>query len=247
MTPKTVSEIIIKENKKIRFARVLLRFNIPIRKYPDFGTWCYLIDTPNGVVAFDSGPKYDTLSPFFRPMFYKTDNAETIVSILKRYFPGKTIREILLSHYHFDHSEAAPQLQKIIKKDFGNLPPIRLHKEDQNPKKLMKLFPEDLNIIFRRAKEQEYTIGMPVKDNERIIGSNFKIIHLPGHTTGTIGLQNDKDKIIVCGWWVKKYESRAVKIAMSLIDEDKKLLIDTIRKLDMPGYRFYYFHPVIKA
>ena len=37
-----------------------------------------------------------------------------IIKTLKEHFSNKTISEIYVSHYHFDHSENAPELQNKI-------------------------------------------------------------------------------------------------------------------------------------
>ena len=39
-----ISEIILEDKGEIKVARVLLKYNLPVSKYPEFGTWCYLIN-----------------------------------------------------------------------------------------------------------------------------------------------------------------------------------------------------------
>lgn len=241
-----VSEIILEENGQIKVARVLLKFNTPVRKYPEFGTWCYLIDAGNEVVVFDTGPMFDTFRPMFRKFSKKLDNDELIMQALEKYYPGKTIREILFSHFHFDHSELAPELQEHIYKKFGNIPPIRLHKMDSGKKKLIRVYEQGLEKLYKKAGFKKWKLGTFVKEGEQIKGSDFFIIHLPGHTQGTIGLISQKHKIIICGWWVEKIEKKSVELALKILNESNKKLKRTIEKITLEGYNYYYYHPKIE-
>ena len=240
-----VSEVILESNGKIKVARVLVKWNTPIKKYPEFGTWCYLLDAGDQIVVFDTGPKYIAFRPIFRKFSRKLNNAELIIEALEKYFPNKTIREIIFSHFHYDHSEAGPDLQQKIKKKFGNIPPIRLHKKDYEIKKVMKIYNHSLDKIYKNAGYKTWKIGSFVKNGENIKGTNFNVIHLPGHTEGTIGLISKKDKVFICGWWVKKIENKSVNFAVNIINENNKKLKETIKKVSLEGYNFYYYHPEI--
>jgi uncharacterized protein (TIGR00730 family) len=241
-----VSEIILEEKGRVKAARVLLKFNTPIKKYPEFGTWCYLLDAGKEVVVFDTGPRYNAFRPIFRRFSKKLDNSELIISALEKYFPGKTIREIIFSHLHYDHTESGPELQEKIKEKFGNIPPIRLHKRDFQNRKVMKIYTQNLEKIYKHAGYKNWKIGNFVKNNEKIFGTDFSIVHLPGHTEGTIGLISEKHKIIICGWWINKIEKKSVSLALKLINENNKKLKSTIKKATLEGYNYYYYHPNIK-
>lgn len=241
-----VSEIILEKKEKTEIARVLLKWNTPIKKYPEFGTWCYLINAGESVVVFDTGPKYRAFRPIFRRFSRKLNNAEIIMNALDKYFPNKTVREIIFSHFHYDHSEAGPDLQEKIKEKFGNIPPIRLHKKDYDTKKVMKFYNHSLDKIYKNAGYKTWKIGTFLKDGEKIKGTNFSVVHLPGHTEGTIGLINKIDKVFICGWWVKKIDRNIVNLAVNIINENNKKLKETIKKISLEGYNFYYYHPEIK-
>ena len=117
-----ISEIILEDKGEIKVARVLLKYNLPVSKYPEFGTWCYLINAKKKIVVFDTGPKFKAFRPMFRKFSKNLNNDDLIMQTLEKYFPGKTVREIIFSHFHYDHSELAPELQIRIKKKFGNIP-----------------------------------------------------------------------------------------------------------------------------
>jgi len=248
MNSKLISEVIVKENNVPKVVRVLLKFNIPIRRYPNFGVWCYLFDTGKDVVIFDSGPKYQSGMPIllFRRFTKKSDNSDRILSTLKKYFPDKTIREILLSHYHFDHSELAPELQNRVYDMFGNTPPIRLHSSDMDDnKRLMKIYRDSINKIYKKVGYESWVFGQPIKDNEVVKGTDFFVTHLPGHTCGTVGLISHKYKTVICGWWVNHVDNPLVRIATKAVNENKKMLEESIKKIQFDSYTYYFYHPVI--
>ncbi len=240
-----ISEVVVEDNHEVKVARVLLKFNTPIRKYPEFGTWCYLINAGDSVVVFDTGPMYDAFRPVFRKFSKKLDNDDIIMQALEKYYPGKTVREILFSHFHYDHSELAPELQEHIQKKYGNLPPIRLHKLDFGSKKLMRI-EQGLDKLYKKAGFENWQIGNFLKNGEKIKGTDFQVIHLPGHTEGTIGLISQKDKIIICGWWVEKIEQRSLGFALRILNESNKKLKRTVEKITLEGYNYYYYHPKIE-
>lgn len=249
MNSKLISEVLVTEKNMPKVVRVLLKFNIPIRKYPDFGVWCYLLDAGKDIVIFDSGPKYQSGTPILmlRKFTKKSHNSERIFHTLNKYFPDKTVREILLSHYHYDHSELAPELQQKIYEMYGNTPPIRLYSLDMSDnKRLMKIYKDSINKVYRKAGYESWVFGQPIKDNESIKGTDFFIKHIPGHTCGTVGVISHKYKTIICGWWINPIDNPIVKIAVSAINENKKLLEQSIKKVQYESYNYYYYHPEIK-
>ena len=240
----TVYQIVIQEKGKIILARVLTKFDLPFRRYPDFGVWSYLINADDGIVVFDAGSKYNSWFPLFRRLGKETKNAEAIIAVIKECFPGKGVREIILSHYHFDHSEAAPDLQRIAHKEFGFLPLIRIHQNDAGKKKLLGIFKSGLDVIFNKAGYSDWKTGKYVMAGERISGSDFMIEYTPGHTSGDISLVSDKYKIAVCGWWGKGIQNRWIDIIQAkIIDEDRSNLLTTIKKMKDTEYEVYFHHP----
>ncbi len=227
---------VILENKLIR---VLLQYDMWKWKYPKSGVWSYLINTPKGITVFDTGPYYNTL---FGNKGKLTDNSAKILVAIDKYFNAKPIHQIILSHYHHDHSQNAPNLQISNKNKYGVIAPIRIHENDHLNKKLLGVFNTSLNNIFKNAGYTEAALGTPLIDGEKLEGTDFEIIHLPGHTHGSVGLINHKDKIVICGWWDSKSPNIITQIAMKLINEDFENLKETKNKLNLSCYRFYYLH-----
>jgi len=226
-----ISEVLIKD-KEIRLVRLLNKCNILYRRYPRFGVYTYLINSDKGIYIFDTGPLYS--GPLKKP----TNNLDNYKKALLKYFPGKSVREILISHFHYDHAQLAPLLQKYIKEKFGNLPPIRLHEKDLGKKKFP--FPS-IDKLYKKSGYKTWTIGKPVKDGELLKGTTFYVKHFPGHTSGNIGLISDEYKVAICGWWAKKIRNPAVRLVNEIINEDNKLLKST--KNSVPNYTLYYYHP----
>lgn len=244
---KTTFQILLEEDGEIKLVRALLKCNAPFKKYPDFGVWSYFLNSRSDVTVFEAGPKYLSLNPFLRRFSQKTNNANIVIECLEKYFPQKTIRQILLSHYHFDHSEAAPELQQKIYEKFGNVPPIRIHRNDAGAEKLFKVFNSGLKSVFRKAGYRKWLMGKCVEDNEKIEGTDFIVKHIPGHTDGTIALVNEKQKIAICGWWIRKIKDPIVRTVQEyLVDEDSESFPEILKKLKGKGYTFYFYHPKLQ-
>jgi glyoxylase-like metal-dependent hydrolase (beta-lactamase superfamily II) len=242
-----MQEILIQDNGKIILARVLLQFDLVTLKYPKTGVWCYLLDTPDGIIVYDPGPKYKGLLNFFRKTSGETHNTEKIFSALNTFFPNKKVTQIICSHYHYDHSENAPELQSQAYTLFGYLPPIRLHKNDLQRKKFLSIFPTSLECIFKEAGFTTWILGEPVQDEEVLPGGIFKYLHTPGHTSGHIALRSDHYKVIITGW-VTRIPNPIVRCCMDwFINEDPNVFPDTRKKEIQEGFTYYFHHPEVTS
>ena len=240
-TSQTVSEVVIQRAGRTVLARVLTQYDIPGMPYPKSGVWSYLIHTPKGIVIFDTGPYWQSLLGFPGK---RTGNTKRIMTALDRYFPGQPAREILISHYHYDHLGNAADLQAALKTTYGNTAPIRLHAYDLRPKRFLHMFPDSYTHVLRASGCPSYTMGRPLKDGERIEGSDFSVVHTPGHTTGTVALRSDRDKIIIAGWWTEGIFNNLINVSTWIVNEDKKQIPQTIKKITVPGFRYLYYHKV---
>lgn len=232
-------EILLKNDNKIKLARVLLRYDILKWKFPKNGVWSYLIDTNDGIVVFDTGPFYNTL---FGNKGKLTKNAEIIFDAIKNNFENKPIKEIWLSHYHHDHSQNAGRVQQINKEMHGITAPIRIHEKDLTSKKLLKIFDTSLAKILGRTGFENAVIGNPLKEGEKISDTDFEVLYSPGHTHGSVSLVNHTEKILITGWWVGEKPNFVTNWAMRLINEDVENIEDTKKKLSFDGYKVFYLH-----
>lgn len=240
-------EVILKKNGEIQVVRVLLEFNIPLVSYPDSGVWSYLIKTgPSTVTIFDVGPKYKALLPIRRSKSGDTHNTDKIISTLDKYFPDHKVEQLICSHYHYDHTENAPDLQMSLRTRQDEIPPIRLHQRDLEAKKMFGFMKTHLDDIFEKAGYTEWHIGDSVREGEKLGESGFEIVHTPGHTSGAISLINNQEEIAITGWWVEEISSPVVKFVQGkLIDEDTPRFRESIEKMKKNKYKYYYLHPKV--
>jgi glyoxylase-like metal-dependent hydrolase (beta-lactamase superfamily II) len=109
------------------------------------------------------------------------DNAELIVSRLREL--NWVPRFIFLSHGHFDHVTALPGLIEAFEKgafEKNQIPKIGIHKND------LEFLEDDApqaDIFF----EDGQTIGP------------FRILHIPGHTQGSVGFYDEAAGVLFSG------------------------------------------------
>lgn len=92
-----------------------------------------------------------------------------------------TIKGVLLTHHHYDHSTAAPKLAREL--DI----PIYIHRNDLEM--LEKLFKKDMCLVEFFDEDRKFVL----EDRE------FYVINTPGHTRGGVFFVNEKDNIAFTG------------------------------------------------
>lgn len=105
---------------------------------------------------------------------------------------GAELKEIWLTHTHWDHTADAPDLR-----DQHNVP-VYLHKADeyrlQEPNSYTGGFP--LPFEMRGIKADKYL----KEGDELLIGhTKFRVLETPGHTEGGIVFINDDDNKVIVG------------------------------------------------
>lgn len=126
---------------------------------------------------------------------YPLDTSEHIVAAVKKYFPGEKIREIIIPHWHVDHSQDGPRLQKMAEKELGFRPPLRVHAKD-------KYYPDadgspgGSESVFEGScySSGSWTWGPDLVDGEFLTGTSYRVLHISGHTFGTVDLVSDQDE-----------------------------------------------------
>jgi glyoxylase-like metal-dependent hydrolase (beta-lactamase superfamily II) len=131
------------------------------------------------------------------------DEADKIISTLKRLdlFPSY----ILLTHGHFDHIAAVPAL----KKSFEGKPQIAIHRLDSGYLGKDAYSTHSVSIkaamgssSFIDAYWPEVKNGLPPADillEEGATIGTFTVLHLPGHTPGSIGFWDKDEGVIFTG------------------------------------------------
>ncbi|MDD5731892.1 MAG: MBL fold metallo-hydrolase [Patescibacteria group bacterium] len=135
-------------------------------------TNCYILSSGKRAVLIDPGENVERI-------LKELDGLTPVKS--ERQFDGVKLEKIILTHLHFDHIIAA----KKIKEATSAL--ICCNKED------FKILNNDL------LKEEDVDENLRADFKFKILNLNFKIIHTPGHTEGSICLYDEKNKILFSG------------------------------------------------
>ena len=144
---------------------------------------CYLIERKEECVLIDTG-----MSP----------KASGIIKAINSNFPYKPLAAIIITHTHQDHMAGTKSLKQLYD------PLVIAHKEEapfiENRKELPRL--DGFNGFM--IKMFEKMLGKPsakvdkkVEDDEIVYG--LKVLHLPGHTPGTIALFDVENHALFCG------------------------------------------------
>jgi glyoxylase-like metal-dependent hydrolase (beta-lactamase superfamily II) len=187
------------------------------------GTWSYLIRDGDGVLVLDVGPRYPlawSLVPWasWKVLTPKLDGNAHILKAVETVYPGCPITTIVLTHWHADHTEDAPALQRLAFERWGVRPPLRMTAADR-PHRWRGLFPIGAEAIFSAAgfHRSEWIWGLDLREGERLGKTGFRVLGMPGHTAGNIALI-DPDRRISLGptprieppresWWAEDMET----------------------------------------
>lgn len=155
----------------------------------------YLIKTADDVVVIDTGTG---------PRFVR-DHIEPAIKTF-----GKSLADVqtvIITHEHFDHASGLAYLQEVAN------PATYAHRMAmpviQGEKPLPMAADSELNFVWRFVKSQiiSRTIIPParvdhvLKGDETLtqIAPDIKVIHLPGHAYGQIGLYLEDEKTLIGG------------------------------------------------
>ena len=121
----------------------------PLKAYTDNYIW--LLESNEEVSVVDPG------------------DAKPVLDYLNK--ANKNLKDILITHHHFDHTAGVPELENIIS---GSI---------YGPQNSYKLI------------QEEVTQG----DTLSSLGIKFEVIEVPGHTLDHIAFYNEENNILFCG------------------------------------------------
>ncbi len=147
---------------------------------------CYVVENGDNAILVDTG---------------SGEGFNTVLNECRKY----NLRLIVLTHIHFDHAENAAKLSK----EFGV--PVAFHTADE------ELFDNyDAQPLMSYGIVGRIVLGLPLKvlsdtkvarpenilhinegDDLSSYGIDAKIIHLPGHTKGSIGVDVENKSLLV--------------------------------------------------
>lgn len=153
---------------------------------------------------------------------------------IKKWLDNFDIKLIILTHAHIDHIWNAAYLKKIYnceiaigKLDIENI-------DNRNIKSIPsknrhKYWTKLMNFGMRKFISQSFDIDYELEDEEIInkYGINLKIINLPGHTIGSIGILYDK--YLFCGDALVNRRIR--KVEMAYQNQDNELAKESVLKI----------------
>lgn len=114
---------------------------------------------------------------------------------LRKWLSQFNIKLIILTHAHIDHIWNAAYLKKLYDCDIsiGIDDIVNLDNSNINSKpttKRLDLWCRLMNFGMKKLKAEEFDIDIKLKNNQiiRRYGLELKVISLPGHTNGSIGI-----------------------------------------------------------
>lgn len=123
--------------------------------------------------------------------------AKKIVQEMEVHFPNKPLKVIFVTHAHQDHTAGLKTLVELYDSE------VISHKKESGYIMKTEEFPTRGGLSGFMFKLLDKIIAIPacnvdkvVEDNEIIHG--FKVLHLPGHTPGTIALEDVETQALFC-------------------------------------------------
>lgn len=186
---------------------------------------CYIVENGVNAILIDTG---------------KREYAERVLQACKPY----SIKLIVLTHAHFDHAENAARLSEKLGA------PIAMSERDCNlisSNNNQALFASTFlgKIVLSASLKEFKSRTMPafsptvlLKDGDSLAdyGVDAKIISLPGHTDGSIGIDVDSQHLIVGDALMNMFYP-----TVSMLYHDKNMMLESARKIGALGDRMIYF------
>lgn len=188
-------------------------------------------------------------------------NTRYILDAINKYFPNQPVKEILISHWHWDHTENAPDLQaKLMLRPAqrGLIPLIRVAERDRD-------YPDDDNgdgipggerdsisgteEVFRQAcyTSGTWVVGSNLEDGEVLDGSSFRVVFTPGHTYGSVILISDQEQMTIIGplLVICPPYGFGVPNPPAILHESPETILESCKKLHNQAatYDWYTSHP----
>lgn len=154
------------------------------------------------------------------------------------------VRLIVLTHGHMDHCQNAAYLADALQI------PIAMNEKDRNLIPDNRVQPLSANTFLGKAvlsvslscfekdilEAFEPTVYLKVGDDLRGYGIDAKIVELPGHTDGSIGLEIDGDKLFVGDALMNMFYP-----TVSMLYTDEREMLASAKYISELGEKTIYF------
>jgi hydroxyacylglutathione hydrolase len=153
---------------------------------------------------------------------------ENILRYLQTVLKGKPedIKTIVLTHHHVDHTGSLYELKKITNANIAayndDLDIISGKKSSSDP--IYMRFATRMMATFTSYKFLKPDIGL--QENDMV--DNYRIIHTPGHTPGSIALYNSDNGVIFVGDTLS-YDGKKVSGPPSFLINDHDALKKSVK------------------
>lgn len=141
------------------------------------GSNCYVLAAGDGLVLVDTGTGEDTDA-----LIRKIRNAG---------LDPEKIKLIVNTHCHYDHIGG----NFTIQDRFG----ARIGAHPLDSKYIENLDADYTAAKYSDAKPKASKVSLMLEDGQEIEGTDFKVIHTPGHTMGSISLYSEKRLCLISG------------------------------------------------
>ncbi len=186
---------------------------------------CYIIENGTNGILVDTGKK---------------EFIDKVIASCKSY----NVKLIILTHAHFDHAENAAQISDSLGIPIGmNENDCNLIQANTNQSLVASNI---LGKIVLSASLKEFAVrSMPGfkpsvflhnDDSLSDYGINARIISLPGHTNGSIGIDVDNKHLIVGDALMNMFYP-----TVSMLYHNRENMLESARKITSIGNRTIYF------
>ena len=136
------------------------------------------------------------------------------------------VKTIILTHFHMDHIGSVCELKKLTRAK------LAVHIEDADFVSGKKPLPKPKNIFFRAGssfiKPAPAEVDVLLNNGDNIRG--LTVIHVPGHTPGSIALLDEEKRVLFAGDTLR-YDGKRVSGAPEEFTFDPNKVKESIRKI----------------
>ncbi|MBD5112989.1 MAG: MBL fold metallo-hydrolase [Ruminococcaceae bacterium] len=186
---------------------------------------CYIIENGACGILVDTGKK---------------EFLQRVIDACRQY----NVKMIVLTHAHFDHAENAAQISDMLGIPIAmNDRDCDLIKSNTNQGLSASTFLGKIvlsaslkDFAVRTMREFKPDVLLNDGDNLSDYGIDARIISLPGHTNGSIGIDVDEEHLIVGDALMNMFYP-----TVSMLYHNKEEMLESARKISKIGYRIIYF------